>query len=113
MPSPEELAREKVDKLLTDCGWIIQDYKQLNLSAGPGIAIREVPLKKGRCDYLLLIDRKPVGIVEAKKVGFTLSSVADQSGRYAEESAGLPAREPNRNTSVLVRIDRSRNILSR
>jgi type I restriction enzyme R subunit len=59
-------------------------YKQLNLSAGPGIAIREVPLKKGRCDYLLLIDRKPVGIVEAKKVGFTLSSVADQSGRYAK-----------------------------
>jgi type I restriction enzyme, R subunit len=84
MPSPEELAREKIDKLLTECGWIIQNYKQLNLSAGPGIAIREVPLKKGRCDYLLLIDRKPVGIVEAKKVGFTLSSVADQSGRYAK-----------------------------
>src|SRR6476660_5317407 len=84
MSSPEELAREKIDKLLTECGWIIQDYKQLNLSAGKGIAIREVPLKKGRCDYLLLIDRKPVGIVEAKKAGYTLSSVADQSGRYAK-----------------------------
>jgi len=46
MPSPEELARENIDKLLTECGWIIQDYKQLNLSAGRGIAIREVPLKK-------------------------------------------------------------------
>jgi type I restriction enzyme, R subunit len=80
MPSPEELARENIDKLLTECGWIIQDYKQLNLSAGRGIAIREVPLKKGRCDYLLLIDRKPVGIVEAKKAGYTLSSVADQFG---------------------------------
>jgi type I restriction enzyme, R subunit len=84
MPTPEELARENIDKLLTECGWIIQDYKQLNLSAGRGIAIREVPLKKGRCDYLLLIDRKPVGIVEAKKAGYTLSSVADQSGRYAK-----------------------------
>jgi type I restriction enzyme R subunit len=84
MPTPEELAREKIDKLLTDCGWVIQNYKQLDLSAGKGIAIREVRLKEGRCDYLLLIDRKPVGIIEAKKAGVTLSTVADQSGRYAE-----------------------------
>jgi hypothetical protein len=49
-----------------------------------GIAIREVRLKEGRCDYLFLIDRKPVGIIEAKKAGVTLSIVADQSGRYAE-----------------------------
>ena len=84
MSSPEELAREKICKLLTECGWIIQDYKQLNLSAGPGIAIREVPLKKGRCDYLLLIDRKPVGIVEAKKVGFWINSntISDASSEY-------------------------------
>ncbi|CAN5795750.1 hypothetical protein BH20VER1_BH20VER1_00410 [soil metagenome] len=44
----------------------------------------QVRLKEGRCDYLLLIDRKPVGIIEAKKTGVTLSTVADQSGRYAE-----------------------------
>src|SRR5213592_4186466 len=84
MQSPEKLVRENIDSLLTKCGSIIQDYEQPNLSAGRGIAIRDVPLKKGRCDYLLLIDRKPVGIVEAKKAGFTLSSVADQSGRYAK-----------------------------
>jgi hypothetical protein len=36
MPSPEELARKNIDKLLTACGWIVQDYKQLDLSAGPG-----------------------------------------------------------------------------
>lgn len=62
MPTPEELARQQIDALLEQCGWIIQDYKQLNLSAGRGIAIREVRLKEGRCDCLLLIDRKPVGI---------------------------------------------------
>ncbi len=59
MPAPKELARQNIDKLLTACGWVIQKYKQLYLSAGRGIAIREVPLKEGRCDYLLLIDRKP------------------------------------------------------
>jgi type I restriction enzyme, R subunit len=84
MPTPEELARQQIDALLQQCGWVIQNYKQLDLSAGRGIAIREVRLKEGRCDYLLLIDRKPVGIIEATKAGVTLSSVADQSGRYAE-----------------------------
>ena len=49
--------------------------------------MREVPLKSGRCDYLLLVDRKPVGVVEAKKEGVTLSGVAEQSGHYA---ANLP-----------------------
>jgi hypothetical protein len=44
MSSPEELAREKIDALLTKCGWTIQHYKQLNLSAARGIAIRQVPL---------------------------------------------------------------------
>jgi len=52
--------------------------------AGRGIAVREVTLKAGCCDYLLLVDRRPVGIIEAKKVGKTLSTVADQSGRYGE-----------------------------
>src|SRR5438445_699440 len=73
--------------MLTTSGCIVQNYKALNLSAGRGIAVREVPLKTGPCDYLLLVDRKPIGIVEAKKKGTTLSTVADQSGRYA---AGLP-----------------------
>ena len=84
MPTPEELARQQIDGLLQQCGWLIQDYKKLDLSAGRGIAIREVRLKEGRCDYLLLIDRKPVGIIEAKKAGVTLSTVAFQSGQYAK-----------------------------
>jgi type I restriction enzyme R subunit len=84
MPTPEELARQSIDALLQQCGWLIQNYKKLDLSAGRGIAIREVRLKEGRCDYLLLIDRKPVGIIEAKKAGVTLSTVAFQSGQYAK-----------------------------
>lgn len=44
----------------------IQD-KKLDLSAGKGIAIREAPTTTGPCDYLLLVDRKPVGVIEARK----------------------------------------------
>lgn len=82
--NPEQVARGKIDHMLVDAGWVVQDYKKLDLSAGQGIAVREVTLKSGRCDYLLLVDRRPVGVIEAKKVGTTLSTVADQSGYYGE-----------------------------
>jgi type I restriction enzyme, R subunit len=81
--TPEAKARQQIDTMLAACGWIVQDYRSADLSAGPGIVLREVPLKTGPCDYLLLVDRKPVGVIEAKKVGTTLSTVAEQSSRYA------------------------------
>jgi type I restriction enzyme R subunit len=59
MSSPEELARKKIDKLLTDCGWTIQNRSTINLSAARGIAIREGLLKGGdEVDYLLFGDGK-------------------------------------------------------
>ncbi|HEY5550734.1 MAG TPA: DEAD/DEAH box helicase family protein, partial [Opitutaceae bacterium] len=82
--TPEQSARVQIDAMLAAAGWLVQDYRQLNLGAARGIALREVPLKSGRCDYLLLVDRKPLGIVEAKKVGTRLSPVADQSEFYGE-----------------------------
>jgi len=81
---PEESTRQKIDALLTQCGWAVQDYTSLNLSAARGVALREVPLKNGRCDYLLLVDSKAVVIVEAKPEGATLSGVADQSAYYGD-----------------------------
>ena len=41
MPNPEQLAREKIDLLLAKAGWVVQDYKHLNLGAGLGVAVRE------------------------------------------------------------------------
>jgi hypothetical protein len=46
MPSPEELAREKIDKFLADCGWILQNRSTINLSGSRGVAIREALLKR-------------------------------------------------------------------
>jgi type I restriction enzyme R subunit len=81
---PEQQARQTIDAMLASAGWPVQDYQAFDPSASLGIALREVPLKSGRCDYLLLVNRKPVGVVEAKKEGVTLSTVADQSAHYAE-----------------------------
>ena len=61
--TPEERARQQIDRQLEQCGWTIQNFKSLNLSAARGVAVREVPLKSGRCDYLLLVDRLPVGVI--------------------------------------------------
>lgn len=89
--NPEQVARQQIDSQLIACGWIVQDYKAIDFSAGRGIAVREVPLKTGPCDYLLLVDRKALGVVEAKKVGTTLSTVSDQSARYASSLPDLLA----------------------
>ena len=82
--TPEQRARRQIDAQLSASGWVVQDYKQFNASVGRGIALREAPLKSGTCDYLLLVDRKAVGVVEAKKLGTLLTGVAEQSAHYAK-----------------------------
>ena len=81
--TPEQSARRKIDKKLTQAGWIVQDYKDFNPSAGFGIAVCEYPVESGKVDYLLFVDRKPIGVIEAKKEGVTLSGVHEQTIRYA------------------------------
>ena len=82
--NPEQRARQATDEQLVAVRWIIQDYRQFNSLAGRGNAVREAPLKPGTCDYLLLMDRKSAGVIEAKKEGTLLSGVAEQSSHYAE-----------------------------
>jgi hypothetical protein len=38
VPSPEELARLEIDRLLTAAGWVVQDYRQVDLTASRDIA---------------------------------------------------------------------------
>ena len=46
--------------------------------------VREFQLPAGPCDYLLFIDGKAAGVIEAKKQGVTLSALWPSSlrGRY-------------------------------
>ena len=86
--TPEAKARVQIDKMLVAAGWVIQDRSEINLYAGAGVAIREYPLKGGlEADYLLFINGKAVGALEAKKEGSTLTGVEHQSAKYA---ASLP-----------------------
>src|SRR5437762_4375073 len=85
MSSPEELAREKIDKLLTDCDWTIQNRSTINFSVARDVAIREALLKGGdEVHYLLFVDGKAIGTVEVKSEGHTLTGVEEQSGKYGK-----------------------------
>ena len=86
--TPEQKARHDIDAKLLASGWLVQDRDDLDLTAGRGIAVREFPMKSGFgfADYLLYLDRKAVGAIEAKAAG-TLTGVEAQSAKYA---AGLP-----------------------
>jgi type I restriction enzyme R subunit len=82
MTTPEQLARLKIDGLLKAAGWVVQDMADFNKSAAMGVAVREFQLPAGPCDYLLFIDGKAAGVIEAKKMGVTLTGVSDQSEKY-------------------------------
>ncbi|HUE71426.1 MAG TPA: type I restriction-modification enzyme R subunit C-terminal domain-containing protein [Pirellulaceae bacterium] len=90
--TPEERARQNIDRQLTECGWQVQDYRQIDLSAGNGIAVREFPLTSGEADYLLYADGRAIGVVEAKPEGHTLKGIEPQSDKYVK---GLPRGLPN------------------
>jgi len=89
---PEEKARQKIDQLLKADGWAVQEREQLNLSASLGVAVCDLSLKTGPADYVLFVDGKPVGVIEAKPFGTTLSGVAEQSGGYL---ASIPKSLPH------------------
>ena len=94
--NPEQIARDNIDKQLLACGWIIQDKKKFNLAAGLGIAIREYQTDIGPADYVLFIDKKAVGIIEAKREeeGVRLTTVEEQSSQYANAKLRLLNNDP-------------------
>src|SRR5689334_7848265 len=89
--TPEQKARQRIDQQLAQCGWLVQDYADMNISAGAGVAVREFPLKTGAADYMLYADCRALGIIEAKPEGHTLTGVETQTGKYLE---GLPDKLP-------------------
>lgn len=111
---PEQQARDIIDQKLQQAGWVIQTVNSYNPNANLGVAVREYLTDTGPVDYLLLVDREPVAIIEAKSenYGHKLHTVEEQSTRYANsklqnipeaeipflyESTGIITRFTNRN----------------
>ncbi|NQY01100.1 MAG: DEAD/DEAH box helicase family protein, partial [Flavobacteriaceae bacterium] len=85
---PEQIARDKIDQMLVNAGWLVQSKDKVNLSAGIGVALRETNTESGSADYILFINSKAVGVIEAKAedLGYKLLQVEEQSKRYSEDA---------------------------
>ncbi|NQU36200.1 MAG: DEAD/DEAH box helicase family protein, partial [Actinobacteria bacterium] len=85
----EARARRIIDAQLKAAGWNVCDRKDIDLFGHQGNAVREVIMAEGhgRADYLLYVDKKMVGAIEAKPEGQPLLGVEWQSGMYA---SGIP-----------------------
>ncbi len=83
--NPEQIARDRIDQMLIDADWTVQSKKKIDLSVSKGVAVREYQTNIGPADYVLFVDRKPVGIIEAKREdeGHRLTVVEEQSSDYA------------------------------
>lgn len=84
--TPEQRARTTIDTKLEKAGWHVQSMRKIDFSAGAGVAVREYQTDVGPADYLLFVDRKPVGVIEAKPAdwGQKITSVEEQSTGYAD-----------------------------
>jgi type I restriction enzyme, R subunit len=92
----EQIARDKIDIMLKEAGWIVQSKKNIDLSAGRGIALREYQADTKFADYVLFVDKKPVGIIEAKKEdeGQKLTVAEDQAVEYASSKLKYLNNDP-------------------
>ncbi|MFA0964716.1 DEAD/DEAH box helicase family protein [Roseivirga sp. BDSF3-8] len=107
---PEQIARDKIDRMLIDAGWAVQSKNEFDRFAGLGVALREYQTPNGTADYVLWVDGDPVGIIEAKREeeGVRLSTVEEQSGEYASQGIkhyeGQAMRFIYESTGVLTRF---------
>ncbi len=94
--TPEQQARDRIDNLLKQSGWDVQPKKKINLSASLGVAVREYQTDAGPADYVLFVDRQPMGVIEAKRdeEGHRLTVVEEQSGEYADSKLKYINNQP-------------------
>ena len=83
--TPEQVTRDKIDEMLKASGWKVQKKYAIDFNAGLGIAVREYQTVVGPADYVLFVDKKAVGVIEAKReeAGQNITTVEDQTGGYA------------------------------
>ena len=81
---PEDKARhEKINPSLKKAGWEIQHFKNANIYGSKGVAVEFFPIGREEADYVLFVNGKACGIIEAKKEGVTLVGKEIQSNKYA------------------------------
>jgi type I restriction enzyme R subunit len=70
---------------LNACGWVIQVIKQANLHEGISVAVKEYRKDGGPADYVIFVDSKPCGLIDAKRAeeDHKLNEYEDQTEGYS------------------------------
>ncbi len=115
--NPEQIARDAIDAQLQASGWAVQSKLAINFNEQEGQAVREYTTDSGPADYVLFVDGKPVGVIEAKKetLGHKITAVEDQTADYASsklkyiQSTGVPLPFLYEATGVITRFTDQRD----
>ena len=100
-PQPEQQAGGNIDRLLEAAGWLVCGASAANIHAARGVAIREFPLPGyGFADYLLYVDGKAAGVIEAKKEGVTLTGVETQRNFVIIDALGVCEKDLRGRTKI-------------
>jgi hypothetical protein len=94
--NPEPLAQDEIDSALRRSGWIIQNKNQINLNTGIGVAVKEYQTNVGPADYILFVDKKPAGVIEAKREEEGLHLTAHETPKIM--------LQPNSNILITIRL---------
>ena len=84
--TPEQKARDNIDSMLERAGWAVVEKNAIDWGLGPGLAVREYQTDVGPADYVLFVEREPIGVIEAKREeeGHRLNIHEQQAEHYAE-----------------------------
>ncbi len=87
--TPEQIARDQIDRQLRAAGWAVQGKHEVDLYENTGVAVREYHTNEGPADYVLFVNQRAVGVIEAKResAAVNITKVEEQSLRYA--TAGM------------------------
>ena len=109
--NPEQKARDQIDAMLKQAGWVVQDKNKINFAVSTGVAVREYQTAIGPADYVLFVDGQAVGVIEAKAEawGEKLTTVEFQSQGYANAALKYvnnsePLRFVYESTGVITRF---------
>jgi type I restriction enzyme, R subunit len=83
--NPEQKARDNIDALLKQAGWVVQSANKIDFNAGLGQAVREYQTDVGPADYVLFVDKRALGVIEGKREekGQNITEVEFQTEGYA------------------------------
>lgn len=94
--SERRTRKDRIDPLLTSAGWRVLPYREdmLQLPKNDS-ALEEYPTSNGPVDYALSLEKRLIGVVEAKKLTVGPDGVLTQAARYSRGLARTAYQLPD------------------